>query len=86
MPIKLFIASKQGNVMGNIIESDREYMVLPPQCILLKIMNTKQIAKEIQILQRKRRGRKRREQEEKGDFFFCVTLVPGTYLPFPDLP
>lgn len=40
MPIKLFIFSKQGNVMGNIIESDREYMVLPLQCILLKIMNT----------------------------------------------
>lgn len=57
--------------MGNIIESDREYMVLPLQCIPLKIMNTKQIAKEVQILQRKRRGRKRREQEEKeGDFFF----------------
>lgn len=87
MPIKLFIFSKQGNVMGNIKESDREYMVLPPQRILLKIMNTKQIAKEIQILQRKRRGRKRREQEEtEEDFFFCITLVPGIYLPFPDLP
>lgn len=40
MSMKLFIFSKQGNVMGNIIESDREYMVLPLQCILLKIMNT----------------------------------------------
>lgn len=63
MPKKLFIFSKQRNVTRNIIESDREYMVLPLQCILLKIMNTKQIAKEIQILQRKRRGRKRGEQE-----------------------
>lgn len=84
MPIKLFIFSKQ----GNIIESDREYMVLPLQCIPSKTMKTKQIAKEIQILRRKRRGRKRREQEEKeGDFFFfCITLVPGAYLPFPGLP
>lgn len=87
MPIQLFILSKQGNVTGNIIESDREYLVLSLQCIPLKIMNTKQIAKEVQILQKKRRGRKRREQEEKeGDFFHFLTLVPGTYLPFPDMP
>lgn len=83
MPIKLFIASKQGNVMENIIESDREYTVLPPQCILLKIMNTKQIAKEIQILQRKRRGRKRREQEEKGDFFFLCNTCTRNILALP---
>lgn len=65
MPIKLFIFSKQGNVMGNIIESDREYMVLPLQCILLKIMNTYEANWKGNTNPPKRRGRKRARGERR---------------------
>lgn len=51
--------------MGNIIESDREYMVLPLQCILLKIMNTYEANWKENTNPPKRRGRKSARGEKR---------------------
>lgn len=83
MPIQLFILSKQGNVMGNIIESDREYLVLSLQCIPLKIMNTKQIAKKVQILQKKRRGKRKESKRRKKVIFSFFNSCTGNILTLP---